>query len=263
MENSITITFWTRFYTKCEMKKQHHKGKKKKIIHNLNIQCWAKNLLEWPTSSDENVAVTTSYVFFFFFTWPLLTLFLTDIFLQKYGVFDDFIFTKPVSVKGICLSDFPKWNLQSVKQKRRELTAKCRKIFTGLKNNWERTRNWKFISPLVADGVQGKWSLKLLEGIVATRAIVDQSGWIGRAAFGLSERWAPHNPIFLPNTGKQSLEGQRWKGASASVWQRVRFWSSHFASGWSPEPGPADAPRGSSEATRSGQCAMFGALWRK
>lgn len=91
--------------------------------------------------------------------------------------FDDFIFTKTVSIKGICKSG-SKRNLHRVKQKRLELTGKCRKIFTGLKNNWEQTGNWESISPVVAGGVQGKWSLKLLEGILSMRAIADRSGRI-------------------------------------------------------------------------------------
>lgn len=69
----------------------------------------------------------------------------------------------------------------------------------------------KAISPAVAGGTERKLSLKWLERRLAKWSIMDCRSWVWRVAFGLSERWALHNPIFLLNTGTKSLERQRWK----------------------------------------------------
>lgn len=57
-----------------------------------------------------------------------------------------------------------------------------------------------------------EWSLKWLERWLAKRGIKACRSWIWWAAFGLSKRWALHNPIFLPkHWDTLSLERQRWK----------------------------------------------------
>lgn len=67
----------------------------------------------------------------------------------------------------------------------------------------------KAISAELAGGTE---SLKWLERWLAKWSITDCRSWIWWAAFGLSKRWALHNPIFLPkHWDTLSLERQRWK----------------------------------------------------
>lgn len=102
---------------------------------------------------------------------------------------------------------FTKQNLNSIKQKKKGFRPRRKE-----KSSWPETQlRWKNIRPGLADGVQRKWSLKLVGRWLAKQGIPDCGSRVWRAAFGLFKCWAPHNPIFLPNTGTQSLQRQRWK----------------------------------------------------
>lgn len=72
---------------------------------------------------------------------------------------------------------------------------KNRDKVSTLETQWGRQRKPSVQSWLV--GLR-EWGLKWLERRLAKRGITDCRSWIWRAAFGLSKRWALHNPIFLP-----------------------------------------------------------------
>lgn len=92
-----------------------------------------------------------------------------------------------------------------------------------------------------------EWSLKWLERWLAKRGITVCRSWIWWAAFGLSKRWALHNPIFLPkHWDTLSLERQRWKHRVCAC-LCVCFLFTDVAA-W-----PWHGPWGSSERTVGGQ----------
>lgn len=79
-----------------------------------------------------------------------------------------------------------------------------------------------------------EWSLKWVERRLAKRDIADCRSWIWRAAFGLSKRWALHNPIFLTkHWDTKSLERQRWKQCvHMCVFPLRRCWSLALVMPW-------------------------------
>lgn len=112
-----------------------------------------------------------------------------------------------------------KWSITNIttnKQKQRkrkegdfERNEKKKTDVKSPETSWRRQRK-----PSVQRWLVGprEWSLKWLERWLAKQGITDCRSWIWRAAFGLSKRWALHNPIFLPkHWDTQSLERLRWK----------------------------------------------------
>lgn len=189
-------------------------------------------------------------IIWLFFAWPLLAQFLTGAFLQfsffcieiKSGDFDDFIFTKTVSIKGICKSG-SKRNLHRVNQKRLELTGKCIKIFKGLKNNWEQTGNWKSISPVVAGGVQGKWSLKVLEGTVDASHRGPKRPDLTSGLWAL-ETLSPTQSHFPAKHGDTVIGGAEMKGQQCECVTARAFLKFPLCKTLKPGLRPGDAPPG-------------------
>lgn len=190
-------------------------------------------------------------IIWLFFAWPLLAKLLTSVFLQfsffftekESGDFDDFIFTKTVSIKGICKSG-SKRNLHRVKQKRLELTGKCRKIFTGLKNNWEQTGNWKSIKSSRGWRGSGK-----MEFETTWRNSVDASHRGPKRPDLTSGLWAletlsPTQSHFPAKHGDTVIGGAEMKGQQRECVTVRAFLKFPLCKTLKPGLGPGDAPPG-------------------